>query len=77
MTSVDSRPFWKTVKATHHGIARTDPEGCIPDVTSTCERITGYSVVDAVHSIPEMLRSGEMPEGWFEHAWETIPFGEG
>jgi PAS domain S-box-containing protein len=70
------RRFSEAVEAAGHAIYITDSDGTIEYVNPAFERITGYSAVEAVGRNPRILKSGEMPDDFYEDLWETLLAGE-
>ena len=68
--------FKQASEAAGHAIYITDPEGTIEYVNPAFESVTGYSREEAVGRNPRIMRSGEMPEGYFEELWATVLDGE-
>ncbi|MCZ7381785.1 MAG: PAS domain S-box protein [Candidatus Methanoperedens sp.] len=55
-------------------IARKD--GTIEYVNPAFEKITGYTMEEAVGKTPRILKSGKQDQKFYEHLWETILSGE-
>lgn len=54
------------------GIFVTNPEGQIISVNDAFTKITGYEAHEAVGSSPEFLRSGRIPESFYEQLEHTL-----
>ena len=70
------RRFREVVDSAGQAIYITDSEGSIEYVNRAFERTTGYSASEAIGENPRLFTSGEMPDGYYEHLWETILAGE-
>lgn len=70
------RRFKRAADAAGHAIYITDSAGTIEYVNTAFERITGYSAEEAIGENPRVLKSGEMPESYYEELWETVHNGE-
>jgi PAS domain S-box-containing protein len=70
------RLFRQAVESTGHAIYITDTDGKIKYVNESFEEITGYSAAEALGETPQLLHSGEMPDGYFADLWETLRSGE-
>lgn len=57
-------------------IVITDPDGNIVYVNPKFEEITGYSVEEARHQNPRILKSGDQSREFYQNLWETIKSGE-
>ena len=72
----DLRRFRRAVEASGHAVYITDPSGTIEYVNPAFEELTCYDREEAVGRTPNILNSGEMPDGYFEELWETVLSGE-
>lgn len=54
----------------------TSRSGAIEYVNPAFERITGYARAEALGQNPRLLKSGQMPPGFYERLWETVLGGE-
>lgn len=70
------RRFKQAVKSAGHAIYITDTDGTIEYVNPEFEAITGYSPEEALGRNPQIMKSGEMSEEYFENLWDTILSGE-
>jgi PAS domain S-box-containing protein len=70
------RTFEQAVEQAGHAVYITDSDGTIAYVNPAFEEITGYSQADALGETPRILKSGEMPESYYEELWETILAGD-
>jgi PAS domain S-box-containing protein len=68
--------FRKAVESAGHAIFTTDADGTIEYVNDAFEMITGFDASEAVGESPTILKSGEMPETFYEELWERITAGE-
>ena len=68
--------FKQAVEASGNAIWISDTDGTIQYVNRAFESITGYSREEAVGESPELLRSGEMTNGYYADLWETITAGD-
>lgn len=53
----------------------TDAQGTIQYVNPAFERITGYSIPEAVGQTPRLLKSGEQDADFYQDLWVTISAG--
>ncbi|MFC7132835.1 MULTISPECIES: PAS domain S-box protein [Salinibaculum] len=70
------RRFERAVESAGQGVYITDADGEIEYVNPAFEEITGYSREEAVGKTPRILKSGEMPEEYYEQLWATLLDGE-
>jgi PAS domain S-box-containing protein len=75
-SEISLRRFERAVEAAGHAVYITDPEGTITYVNPAFERITGYDSEEAVGETPRILKSGEMPQEYYEQLWTTVLDGE-
>lgn len=54
------------------GVMITDAEGEIRFVNPALERITGYSNIELIGKMPNILKSGKHSEAFYEELWSTI-----
>lgn len=64
--------FKNAIEATGHAVYITDPDGTIEYANPAFETITGYPRAEAVGRNPRILKSGEMPAGYYDELWETV-----
>lgn len=57
-------------------IVVTDPEGNIQYVNPAFEKITGYSITEALGQNPRILKSGRQDDNYYKELWETVGRGE-
>ncbi|WP_170083129.1 PAS domain S-box protein [Haloarcula rubripromontorii] len=69
------RRFQRAVESAGHSIYMTDPDGTITYVNPAFERATGYDSDEVVGQTPRVLKSGEMPDEYYERLWATISSG--
>ena len=63
------------VEQSPSSVVITDKEGTIEYVNPTFERVSGYSLAEAVGQNPRILKSGKTPESAFKQLWSTITSG--
>lgn len=68
--------FRQAIEAAGHAIFLTDQDGTITYVNPAFEEITGYMAEEAIGEQPHILKSGEMPDSYYEKQWRTILAGE-
>jgi PAS domain S-box-containing protein len=56
-------------------VAITDTDGILEYVNPAFEKITGYSREETVGQNPRVLKSGDLPPGFYRGIWETIKGG--
>ena len=59
-----------------NAIVITDRKGTIQWINPAFEKLTGYSLQEAIGQNPRILRSGIQPDGFFKNLWETILSGK-
>jgi PAS domain S-box-containing protein len=62
----------RAVEASGHAIYITDADGRIEYVNPAFEEITGYAADEAIGQTPNILKSGLMPEEYYENLWQTL-----
>ncbi|WP_418286581.1 PAS domain S-box protein [Halorubrum sp. DTA46] len=72
----DLRTFRNLVEHAGHAIYVTDTDGTIEYVNPAFTEHTGYTAEDAIGDTPAILKSGEMPEEYYDLLWETVTAGE-
>lgn len=70
------RSFEKAVEHAGHSIYWTDTDGTIKYVNPAFEAITGYDAEEVVGETPRILKSGAMPDSYYEEFWATLEAGE-
>jgi PAS domain S-box-containing protein len=58
------------------GIEITDPQARFIYVNPAWEKVTGYNRTEVAGRSPALLRSGTLPEAFYEAIWQTIQGGE-
>ncbi|MBK8475507.1 MAG: PAS domain S-box protein [Opitutaceae bacterium] len=69
------RKLTRAVDQSPVAIVITDPAGRIEYVNPYFERVTGYTVAEALGQTPRMLKSGAHPREFYQSLWETIASG--
>lgn len=69
------RQLSRAVEQSPSAIVITDTKGHIEYVNPKFTAITGYEVEEALGRNPNMLKSGETPEGAYKELWKTICSG--
>jgi two-component system sensor histidine kinase/response regulator len=54
----------------------TDKNGTIEYVNPTFTEVTGYSADEAIGQNPSVLKSGDLPESFYQELWDTIVAGK-
>ncbi len=76
-SQVSSQDFYKRViHAVDTPMYVTDAEGVFVCVNPAFERLSGYPAAEAVGQPTSLLKSGEMPEAYYQRLWKTIEAGE-
>ena len=57
-------------------IVITDLKGTIKYVNPAFERVTGYSISEAIGKNPSVLKSGRQDAGFYQELWETLEKGQ-
>jgi PAS domain S-box-containing protein len=70
------RRLRRAVEAAGHAVYITDTDGTIEYANPAFEDVTGYPPDEAVGKTPRILRSGEMPDGYYDALWETVTSGD-
>lgn len=66
----------QVIEQTVESVIITDTEGVIVYVNPTFERITGYSRSDVIGKMPNIIKSGEHDDSFFQDMWATIKAGK-
>jgi len=53
----------------------TDPDGKIEYVNSKFREVTGYASSEVVGKTPRILKSGELPDSFYQRMWSTLKAG--
>ncbi len=70
------RKLSSAVEHTADIVIITKRDGAIEYVNPAFEKITGYTMEEAVGKTPRILKSGKQDEKFYEHLWGTILSGE-
>jgi len=70
------RRLMSAIEQTADSIVITEPDGTIQYVNPAFERITGYTVADAMGQNPRILKSGEHDAAFYRQLWQTLTSGE-
>ncbi|HRY48283.1 MAG TPA: PAS domain S-box protein [Candidatus Paceibacterota bacterium] len=70
------RKLSRAVEQTADHLFITDREGVIEYVNPAFERLTGYSLSEAVGQTPRILKSGYHSRAFFQELWDTILGGQ-
>ena len=70
------RQFREAVEQTAHSVYITDVDGTIEYVNPAFEDVTGYSQEEAIGRTPDILKSGEHDEEFYEEFWDSITAGQ-
>lgn len=70
-----SRIFLEAVEQSPAAVVITDPEGRVEYVNPRFREITGYSLEDMIGQSTNVLKSGGMPEAFYEELWKTLRDG--
>lgn len=68
--------FKEAADSAGNAIYITDTDGSITYVNPAFEEITGFPEAEIVGKKPSILKSGEMPEGYYKRMWETVTAGD-
>ena len=68
--------YREAVEASGHSIYFTGEDGTIEYVNPAFEEKTGYAAEEAIGRNPNILKSGEHDEAYYERLWGTITSGE-
>ena len=68
--------LWRGVEQTTDAMFVTDRQGIIEYVNPSFERVTGYSLKEAVGATPSLVHSGQHDRRFYEFLWETILSGQ-
>lgn len=71
-TALDLSIFKEVFLNIVEGISITDAQGTIIQANPAFEKITGYSVAEAVGSNPRMLKSNRHSRDFYEKMWQSI-----
>ena len=70
------RRLSSAVEQTADAVFITNRSGEIEYVNPAFEQVTGYSRSEALGQTPRLLKSGEMPPGYYQKLWRTILNGQ-
>ncbi|MCA1899400.1 MAG: PAS domain S-box protein [Chloroflexi bacterium] len=70
------RTYYQAIEQSGNSIVITDPQGVIEYVNPFFEKITGYSLQEAIGQNPRILKSGAQSDDMYRHMWETISHGQ-
>ena len=70
------RQLQTAIEASDDSIVITDTAGTIVYVNAAFERITGYTVSEALGENSRILKSGEQSEAFYKNLWDTITAGK-
>ncbi len=68
----DYRLLRLAVEHSHDTIVVTDPKGCILYANPSFERVTGYTIKEAIGLNPSVLKSGHHDAEFYKTLWETL-----
>ncbi|MGD8882843.1 MAG: PAS domain S-box protein, partial [Desulfobacterales bacterium] len=69
------RKLSRATKNSPASVVITDKNGTIEYVNPTFCKVTGYSEEEAIGNNPRVLKSGNLPESFYKHMWQTILSG--
>ena len=69
---IDRERLFQAVRQSGEAIIITDSEGVIEYANPTFERISGYSLHEAIGQKTEILRSGYHDDDFYGDLWQTI-----
>ena len=70
------RQYRRAVEQAGHAMYITELDGTITYVNPAFEEVTGFTSDDAIGKTPTILKSGEMPDGYYEALWSSVLDGE-
>ena len=70
------RRLSNAVEQTADAVFITDRNGIIEYINPAFEMVTGFSRAEVLGNTPRILKSGEMPQGFYEKLWKTILNGK-
>ena len=65
----------RAIEQADETIVITDAEGTIQYVNPAFERVTGYTVKEAIGQNPRILKSGQHDDAYYKRMWETLSSG--
>jgi len=75
-TAIDRDRLFEAVRQSGEAIVITDPQGIIEYANPTFERISGYSLQEAIGAKTGILKSGMHDEAFYGDLWQTISAGK-
>ncbi|MDR5673494.1 PAS domain S-box protein [Halalkaliarchaeum sp. AArc-GB] len=72
----DAAYFRRAVEQSASAVFFTDTDGTIEYVNPAFEELTGYDAAEAIGRNPRILKSGQLPEEYYERMWGAILAGE-
>ncbi|MFA5904167.1 MAG: PAS domain S-box protein, partial [Desulfobacula sp.] len=76
LTEKGLRRLLSAIENTSESVIVTDMEGTIQYVNPAFERISGFTIEEAVGQNPKILQSGEHDKDFYHHLWQTILSGD-
>jgi len=74
--AIDRDRLFEAVRQSGEAIVITDPQGIIEYANPTFERISGYSLQEAIGAKTDILKSGMHDEAFYGDLWQTISAGK-
>jgi two-component system, cell cycle sensor histidine kinase and response regulator CckA len=74
--AIDRERLFQAVRQSGEAIIITDPHGVIEYANPTFERISGYSLQEAIGGKTNILKSGLHDEAFYHELWQTISAGK-
>ena len=76
VSGLELKKLSEAVEQSYATVVITDRDGNIEFANPNFTRTTGYSIEEALHQNPRILKSGEMPDSHYKAMWDTIISGE-
>ncbi len=70
------RTYYQAIEQSGNSIVITNPQGVIEYVNPFFEKITGYSIREALGQTSRILKSGAQSDNTYRQMWETISRGQ-
>ncbi len=76
VSAIDRERLFQAVRQSGEAIIITDPQGLIEYANPTFERISGYSLQEAMGKKTNLVKSGMHDEAFYRELWQTISAGK-
>jgi PAS domain S-box-containing protein len=74
--AAEARVCAAALAATANAVMISDASGRVVSVNAAFSKLTGWSADEVIGRTPSFLKSGQMPEAYYERLWSTILAGQ-